>query len=167
MDYILNILLLIFILLINSFYYRNTKIYNKLRRIFYVIIFLGILILLKLNLSEKEKFNQKGGNPKKNKIDKLKMLCGIPENDESTSHCFADGTQISLANGDVKNIEDIVVGDLVIGWNGESLDTSEVTAIDHRHTVGSHADACKQLGDEPSLYTLNISSIIIFFHCGC
>ena len=92
MDYILNILLLIFILLINSFYYRNTKIYNKLRRIFYVIIFLGILILLKLNLSEKEKFNQKGGNPKKNKIDKLKMLCGIPENDESTSHCFADGT---------------------------------------------------------------------------
>ena len=40
--------------------------------------------------------------------------------------CFAAGTQISLPNGDVKNIEDIVVGDLVIGWN-ESLDTSEVT----------------------------------------
>ena len=73
--------------------------------------------------------------------------------------CFAAGTQISLANGDVKNIEDIVVGDLVIGWNGESLDTSEVTAIDHRHTVGSHADACKQLGDEPSLYTINNTGI--------
>lgn len=30
--------------------------------------------------------------------------------------CFAEGTQISLSNGDEKNIEDIVVGDEVIGW---------------------------------------------------
>ena len=73
--------------------------------------------------------------------------------------CFAAGTQISLANGDIKNIEDIVVGDMVIGWNGKSLDTSEVTAIDHRHTVGSHAKACKQLGDGPSLYTINDTGI--------
>ena len=36
------------------------------------------------------------------------------------------GTQISLPNGDVKNIEDIVVGDLVIGWNANLLILSEV-----------------------------------------
>ena len=50
---------------------------------------------------------------------------------------FEAGTQISLGNGDVKNIEDIVVGDLVIGWNEESLDTSEVT-YRIQNTVGSH-----------------------------
>lgn len=69
--------------------------------------------------------------------------------------CFAAGTQISLSNGDTKNIEDIVVGDEVLGWNGESLEPAFVTAIDHRHTVGGHAEACKSLGDEPSLYTIN------------
>jgi hypothetical protein len=33
--------------------------------------------------------------------------------------CFAAGTEISLSNGDTKNIEDIVVGDEVLGWDGE------------------------------------------------
>lgn len=69
--------------------------------------------------------------------------------------CFAAGTQVSLSNGDTKNIEDIVVGDEVLGWNGESLEPAFVTAIDHRHNVSSHAEACKSLGDEPSLYTIN------------
>jgi hypothetical protein len=73
--------------------------------------------------------------------------------------CFAAGTEISLANGDVKSIEDIVEGDEVLGWDGESIQSSVVTAIDHRHTVGSHADACKSLGDEPSLYTINDTKI--------
>ena len=73
--------------------------------------------------------------------------------------CFAAGTQISLANGDTKNIEDIVVGDEVLGWNGNSIESSVVSAIDHRHTVGGHGDACKTLGDEPSLYTINDTGI--------
>ena len=73
--------------------------------------------------------------------------------------CFAAGTEISLSNGDTKNIEDIVVGDEVLGWDGEKIDKGIVTAIDHRHTVGSHADACKSLGDEPSLYTINDTEI--------
>lgn len=73
--------------------------------------------------------------------------------------CFAAGTQISLANGDTKNIEDIVEGDEVLGWNGNSIESSVVTAIDHRHTVGGHGDACKTLGDEPSLYTINDTGI--------
>ncbi len=73
--------------------------------------------------------------------------------------CFAAGTEISLANGDTKNIEDIVEGDEVLGWDGESIQSAAVTAVDHRHTVGSHADACKTLGDEPSLYTINDTGI--------
>ena len=73
--------------------------------------------------------------------------------------CFAAGTKISLANGDVKNIEDIVVGDEVLGWNGEEVEAGMVTDIDHRHTVGSHAEACERLGDEPSLYTINNTGI--------
>ncbi len=73
--------------------------------------------------------------------------------------CFAAGTEISLTNGDTKNIEDIVVGDEVLGWNGTETEGSVVTAIDHRHTVDSHAEACKSLGDEPSLYTINDTGI--------
>jgi len=73
--------------------------------------------------------------------------------------CFAAGTQISLSNGDVKNIEDIVVGDVVLGWDGEKLDAAEVIATDNAHTVDSHADACKLLGDEPSLYTIDDTGI--------
>lgn len=73
--------------------------------------------------------------------------------------CFAAGTEISLSNGDTKNIEDIVVGDIVLGWDGEKISEGEVIAIDHRHNVGSHADACETLGDEPSLYTINGTGI--------
>ena len=73
--------------------------------------------------------------------------------------CFAAGTQISLSNGDVKDIEDIVVGDEVLGWDGDTIDSAEVIAIDHRHTVGSHADACESIGDVPSLYTINDTEI--------
>jgi len=73
--------------------------------------------------------------------------------------CFSAGTRITLSNHDEKFIEDIVVGDEVLGWDGEKLVHSKVTAIDHRHTVASHADACKSLGDEPSLYTINETGI--------
>ena len=34
--------------------------------------------------------------------------------------CFVAGTQITLFNGDIKNIEDIVVGDVVVSYNEES-----------------------------------------------
>jgi len=68
--------------------------------------------------------------------------------------CFAAGTQIEMSDGSQKNIEDVVVGDEVLGWDGEDIGVGTVSAIDHRHTVDSHADACKSLGDEPSLYTL-------------
>ena len=73
--------------------------------------------------------------------------------------CFAAGTKISLENGDTKNIEDIVIGDEVLGWDGEDIGVGVVTAIDHRHTVASHAEACERLGDKPSLYTINNTGI--------
>ena len=36
------------------------------------------------------------------------------------SGCFIAGTQITLFNGDVKNIEDVVVGDVVVSYNEET-----------------------------------------------
>jgi len=73
--------------------------------------------------------------------------------------CFSAGTRITLSDHNEKFIEDVVIGDEVIGWNGESFEAAKVTAVDHRHTVASHADACKKLGDEPSLYTINETGI--------
>ena len=73
--------------------------------------------------------------------------------------CFAAGTQISLANDDTKNIEDIVIGDSVLGWNGSSFEPAEVISINHENTVGSNVEACKKLGDKPSLYTINETGI--------
>ena len=73
--------------------------------------------------------------------------------------CFAAGTEISLSNGDTKNIEDIVVGDIVLGWDGEKISEGEVIATDNTHTVESHWKACERLGDEPSLYTINDTGI--------
>ena len=73
--------------------------------------------------------------------------------------CFAAGTHISLSNGDVKNIEDVVVGDEVLGWDGKKIDSAVVIATDDSHNVGSHAAACKLLGDEPSLYTIDNTGI--------
>jgi len=61
--------------------------------------------------------------------------------------CFLAGTVIDTPEGDV-NIEDIKVGDTVYSYDREteSKVTGEVSAIDHRHTVGSHKDACLELG---------------------
>ena len=90
MDYFLNLLLLLTFFLINRLSFHNEKFYKKIKNILYIILLVVIIILIKLN-TEKEKFIQTGGKGIK-KIEKLKFLCGIPENDESTSHCFADGT---------------------------------------------------------------------------
>ena len=48
---------------------------------------------------------------------------------------------------------------MVLGWDGEKLDSSEVIATDNTHTVDSHAAACERLGDEPSLYTIDDTGI--------
>lgn len=57
--------------------------------------------------------------------------------------CFIAGTEIKLANGDSKNIEDIIVGDEVIGWNNGEFTNSIVSQL--KPTI---------LGDR-SLYNIN------------
>lgn len=49
--------------------------------------------------------------------------------------CFVAGTQISLANGGVKNIEDIQVGDLVLTYNHDSneIEHKEVEQVIHKN----------------------------------
>jgi hypothetical protein len=75
------------------------------------------------------------------------------------STCFSAGTRITLSNHDEKFIEDINVGDEVLGWDGEKLVPAKVIATDDRHTVGDHAERCKVLGDMPSLYTIDETGI--------
>lgn len=49
--------------------------------------------------------------------------------------CFVAGTEISLANSDVKNIEDIQVGDLILTYNHKSneIENKEVQNIIHKN----------------------------------
>ena len=72
--------------------------------------------------------------------------------------CFASGVQISLSNGDTKNIEDIVIGDEVLGWNGEELEKALVTDV-HTHTVGDNKDICEGSEYEAAIYSLNTLDI--------
>ena len=67
--------------------------------------------------------------------------------------CFLAGTKIDTPNGDI-NIEDIKEGDIVYSYDLETKSKveKEVTAIDHKHTVGSHKDACLNLGYEGAGY---------------
>ena len=73
--------------------------------------------------------------------------------------CFSENVVVTLPDGNLKKINEIQVGDVVQGWDGEQITTGSVIAIDHTHTVNSHAEACKILGDEPSLYTINHTDI--------
>jgi len=47
---------------------------------------------------------------------------------DNSPGCFVAGTEIALANGDIKNIEDILSGEEVITWN-ESTKTAEVGTV--------------------------------------
>lgn len=47
----------------------------------------------------------------------------------STTCCFVAGTKITLVDGNYKNIEDIIVGDEVVGWKDGKLSNSIVTEL--------------------------------------
>ena len=85
---------------------------------------------------------------------------GFPGSYYTDPTCFSANVNITLSDGTFKKIHEIEVGDVVQGWDGNTVEVSgKVIATDHRHTVGSHAEACKSLGDEPSLYTINDTKV--------
>ncbi len=95
MDLILSFLLLVVLVLSNVLITKKRKQYNKIKNIIYVILFIFIIVLILCYFKNSKQL--KGGGPRKehfnqNKISKLKKMCGIPINDRSTRHCFADGT---------------------------------------------------------------------------
>ena len=53
----------------------------------------------------------------------------LAHNRESLPCCFIAGTQISLSNNDSKNIEDIIIGDEVIGWKDGEFTNGLVTEL--------------------------------------
>jgi len=71
--------------------------------------------------------------------------------------CFPQGTEITMSDGSKKDIKDVKVGEMVLSYDTDKGEYTkkEVLFNDSRHTVNSHAKACMQLGDEPSLYTIN------------
>jgi hypothetical protein len=72
--------------------------------------------------------------------------------------CFASGVQISLSNGDTKSIEDVVIGDEVLGWNGQELEKALVIDV-HTHKVGDNKDICEGSEYEAAIYSLNTLDI--------
>jgi len=52
--------------------------------------------------------------------------------------CFVAGSEVALANGDYKNIEDIVVGDLVLSWNEETKEIEANEVYDTLQPVNSN-----------------------------
>ena len=95
MDLLFIIFFTIIFILSNYLIINNRKKFDKLKNTIYFFLFLIIIVLLILCYKNKiiikgggiikEKFNQ-------DKVSKLKKMCGIPINDRSTRHCFADGT---------------------------------------------------------------------------
>ena len=85
---------------------------------------------------------------------------GFPGSYYTDPTCFSANVNITLSDGTFKKINEVEVGDVVQGWDGNTVEVAgKVIATDHRHTVGSHAEACKSLGDEPSLYTINDTKV--------
>lgn len=75
--------------------------------------------------------------------------------------CFPAGTQITLSNGDVKNIEDVVEGDSVLTMDINTMKEVEnvVLFADSRHVAGDHKDSCNKLGyDKTGLFSLSLET---------
>jgi intein/homing endonuclease len=82
---------------------------------------------------------------------------GQPESDCWIGTCFPAGTQITMADGSEKSIEDVKVGEYVMSYD---VDTGayvprQVLVFDDEPKVGDHAAANAELGNPPSLYTIN------------
>ena len=103
MDILLSCLILVLfinIILLCNIYLVKTKTYKKYKHIYYLLLLLVNIILIyflyvKPKIQHYKEYNQSGGKSEfktKNKISKLKNICGLPKNYYPTSHCFADRT---------------------------------------------------------------------------
>ncbi|MBW2981464.1 carboxypeptidase regulatory-like domain-containing protein [Candidatus Woesearchaeota archaeon] len=76
----------------------------------------------------------------------------------SGSSCFPAGTKILMENGDEKNIEDVKVGDKVLGFDGNEKDAVEVLELespvrDHLYSLNFEDESRLELTREHPLYT--------------
>ncbi len=95
----LSLIVFIFLLLIILLWTRKNEVKNQ-RTVILSVLILILLVLLVLVISDlkyiylgkssKEQFG--GGNVKVSKRQKLMSVCGMPQNDYATSHCFNDST---------------------------------------------------------------------------
>jgi uncharacterized membrane protein YgcG len=76
----------------------------------------------------------------------------------SGGSCFPAGTQVAMADGQQKNIEDVAVGDTVLGWDGskqvtETVLKTESPIRDHLYKLNFADGTVLQLTREHPLYT--------------
>jgi hypothetical protein len=81
-------------------------------------------------------------------------------NAHNKGSCFVAGTKILLANGSQKNIEDIVIGDKVLGYANGKLAQETVLEVespirDHIYKLTFSDKSTLQLTNEHPLYTSN------------
>jgi len=69
----------------------------------------------------------------------------VSPGDPPTPTCFTSGTQVLLANGQTKSIEDMCVGDLVLSYN-EELGENQTSAVEQTMSHSTNED----------IYTLHI-----------
>jgi hypothetical protein len=74
-----------------------------------------------------------------------------------THNCFIPGTQITMADGNKKNIEDIEIGEQILSYDPENDIYIPKTVLNSYNggRVEHSSDACEKLGDPPSIYTIN------------
>ena len=80
---------------------------------------------------------------------------------DNAPSCFVAGTEIALANGDIKNIEDILSGEEVITWN-ESKQSAEVGTVGKLNIIENVATIIKLTFDNGTV--LNTTEHHPFYH---
>jgi hypothetical protein len=111
-------------------------------------------------------WNQDGGSPDPTFIITAINSCGSTPYVYTFDACFPAGTKIHIADGSTKNIEDIQVGDIVIGAFGElnpvlalqhvRVGNSIMYKINDEHVTTDHHP---HISLDKQFYTMNINTI--------
>lgn len=115
------IALFIIMVLVSLFYLHKLDLNN------------GIQWLIKKNITVRAMVSDEGG-------DTGDDSSGGDSSDDDSDSCFLAGTHILMADGSSKNIEDVTVGDQVIGFDGSKNVTAKVLELqtqmsDHYYDV--------------------------------